>query len=107
MTVQLILFVGLSLLLLILTRPILRKVLHFEYKDTNAKRDIGKLAIVIQEVNAEKGTGRARLGDSEWIAVAENGSFIPEGTTVRVDRIDGAKLYVSLLPEKKVQTSNS
>lgn len=106
-TVQLILFVGLSMLLLICTRPILRKVLHFEYKDTNAKMDIGKLAIIVQEVNSEKGTGRARLGDSEWIAVAENGSVIPKGTTVRVDRIDGAKLYVSLLPEKEVQASNS
>ncbi|MGN0630273.1 MAG: NfeD family protein, partial [Ruminococcus sp.] len=55
-TVQLILFAVLSLLLLIFTRPILRKVLSFDFKDTNAKLDIGKLAVVIQEIDLEKGT---------------------------------------------------
>ncbi len=106
-TLQLVLFVGLSLILLICTRPILKKVLHFEYKDTNAKMDIGKLAVVVQEINPAKGTGRARLGDSEWMAVTEAGIVVPKDTTVRVDRIDGAKLYVSLLPEKEAQTINN
>ena len=98
-TLQLIIFVALSLLLLIFTRPILRKVLSFELKDTNAKQDIGKLAVVIQEIDPSKGTGRARLGDAEWMAVAAPELVIPVGTTVRVEKIDGAKLYVSLLPE--------
>ncbi len=98
-TLQLIIFVALSLLLLIFTRPILRKVLSFELKDTNAKQDIGKLAVVIQEIDPSKGTGRARLGDAEWMAVAAPELVIPVGTTVRVEKIDGTKLYVSLLPE--------
>ena len=102
-TVQLIVFVALSVLLLIFTRPILRKVLGFEFKDTNAKLDIGKTAVVIQEIDSIKGTGRVRLGDSEWIAVAESELVVPVGTTVRVDKIDGAKLFVSLLPEKETE----
>lgn len=105
-TLQLIIFVALSLILLIFTRPILRKALRFEYKDTNAKLDIGKLAVVIQEIDPSKGTGRARLGDAEWMAVAAPEIVIPAGTTVRVDKIDGAKLYVSLVPEQETEKVN-
>lgn len=104
LTLQLILFVALSLVLLIFTRPILRKVLSFDFKDTNAKLDIGKLAVVIQDIDSEKGTGRARLGDSQWMAVSSDGSKIPAGTTVRVNEIDGTKLIVELASEK--QTTN-
>lgn len=104
LTVQLILFAALSLLLLIFTRPILRKALNFDFKDTNAKLDIGKLAVVIQEIDPEKGTGRARLGDTQWRAVSSGGNIIPVGTTVRVENIDGAKLIVEPVTEK--QTTN-
>lgn len=92
---QLIVFTVVSLLLLIFTRPILRKVLNFEVKETNAKMDVGRFAVIVQEINPEKSTGRARLGDAEWMAVSTDGSIIPAGTTVRVDDIDGAKLYVT------------
>lgn len=100
-TVQLALFAGLSLLLLIFTRPILRKALNFEFKDTNAKMDLGKTAVVIQKIDPEKGTGRARLGDSEWMAVSSDKKVIPEGAVVRVDNIDGARLIVTYDPEKQ------
>ncbi len=105
-TLQLAIFAALSLLLLILTRPILRKLLRFELKDTNAKMDIGKLAVVIQEIDPQKGTGRVRLGDSDWMAVASPELTIPVGTTVKVEKVDGAKLHVSLIPEKETQTVN-
>lgn len=101
---QLILFVALSVLLLIFTRPILRKTLRFDFKDTNAKLDIGKLAVVIQDIDAEKGTGRAKLGDVQWMAVSSDGSRIASGTTVRVNAIDGTKLIVEPASEK--QTAN-
>lgn len=100
--VQLIVFVALSFLLLIFTRPILRKVYNFEIKDTNAKIDLGKNAIVIQEIDPVKGTGRARLGDSEWIAVSAQKLVIPVGSVVKVCDIDGAKLIVELDSEKQI-----
>ncbi|MBO5227001.1 MAG: NfeD family protein [Ruminococcus sp.] len=100
-TIQLVIFAVLSLLLLIFTRPIVRKALSFGIKDTNAKLDIGKLAVVIQEINPEKGTGRVRLGDADWMAVSASELVIPAGTTVRVEQIDGAKLIVALVPEKE------
>ncbi|MBQ8725097.1 MAG: NfeD family protein [Oscillospiraceae bacterium] len=100
-TVQLIVFTALSLLLLIFTRPRVRKALSFGIKDTNAKLDIGKLAVVIQEINPEKGTGRVRLGGADWMAVAAPELVIPAGTTVRVEKIDGAKLYVAFVPDKE------
>ena len=101
---QLIVFTVLSVLLLIFTRPILRKVLSFPVKDTNAKMDVGKLAVVVQEINPRTGTGRACLNDTEWMAVSADGSIVPVGTTVRVDDMDGARLLVTpVLPKEQVE----
>lgn len=97
--VQVAVFLVVSLLLLIFTRPIVRKVFKFNLVDTNLKREIGKNAVVIQEIDTEKGTGRVRLEDSEWIAVSSQNLVIPKDSIVRVCAIDGAKLFVE--PVKK------
>lgn len=39
--------------------------------------------------------GRVTLEGTDWAARSEDGSKIPEGTPVKVVRIDGAKLIVS------------
>ncbi|MGN0585472.1 MAG: NfeD family protein, partial [Ruminococcus sp.] len=44
---------------------------------------------------------RARLGDSEWMAVSSDKKVIPEGAVVIVDDIDGARLIVTYDPEKQ------
>ncbi len=98
--VQFTVFASVSFILLIFTRPILRKFLRFEIKDTNAKADIGKNAIVIQEIDPQKGTGRARLGDAEWRAISVDSCNIPKGTVVKVLDIDGTSLIVEPVREK-------
>lgn len=95
--VQVAVFLIVSLLLLIFTRPLFRKVFKFNLRDTNLKRELGKNAIVIQEINPETGTGRARFGDSEWIAVSSQNLVIPKDSIVRVCAIDGTKLIVEIV----------
>ena len=56
--VQVILFLAVSIILLILTRPILKRVMRFHIQDTNLKQDLGKYATVIQAIDPMKGTGR-------------------------------------------------
>lgn len=61
---------------------------------TNADREIGSTATIIETVDGARGTGRARKDGVDWIAVAANGQIIPEGTVVRITDIRGAKLFV-------------
>ena len=74
--VQVILFLAVSIILLILTRPILKRVMRFHIQDTNLKQE-----------------------DVDWIAISSSNTPIPEGTTVRVDAVDGTKLHVTAIPQ--------
>jgi membrane protein implicated in regulation of membrane protease activity len=94
-TLQLIIFVVLSALLLILTRPILKKIIKPPIA-TNTELDIGKIAIIIEEVNNLKGTGRASLNGVDWSAISQNGEIIENGKTVKVEEINGSKLIVAI-----------
>ena len=91
---QLMVFAAATALLLILTRPLVRK-LRGSYVRTNADMNIGKTAVVTDAVRNELSKGRATLGCVSWIAVSEDGSPIEEGEVVTVKDIDGAKLIVS------------
>ncbi len=95
---QALLFVAASALLLILTRPLVRKFTNFASRDTNLRLDLGKFGTVVQTVDAEKGTGRVRVDDIDWIAVSQPNLIIPKGTTVQVQAIDGTKLFVTPVP---------
>ena len=48
--VQIVLFVVISVVLLIFTRPIVRRIFSFGIKDTN-NQEIGRIAVVIQTVD--------------------------------------------------------
>ena len=94
--IQLLLFVLVSVLLLICTRPLARKLFSFGIKNTNMQ-EIGRIATVIQPIDHAKGTGRVRLDGVDWIAVSKTGAPIPLDASVRVDAVDGTKLLVTLL----------
>ena len=91
---QLAIFVIVSVLLLLVTRPLLAKLRVKQQPRTNADLNIGETAVVIEGIDPSLGTGRARLGGVDWIAVSESGENIPVDTVVMVTRVDGAKLFV-------------
>ena len=93
--VQLLLFVIGSLLLLVFTRPIVKKMMPKHHIPTNSELEIGKKATVIEDIDAETATGRVRLEGVDWSGVSENGKSIASGTAVIVKRIDGTKLIVA------------
>lgn len=94
-TGQLLVFTAISVLLLLITRPILKKASVRNPVKTNADADVGKTASVIEEVNNALGTGRATFGGVDWIAVSADQSVIPKGSIVKIEQIQGAKLIVS------------
>ncbi len=94
--VQFVSFFSTSILLLIFTRPILKK---YVYKDkenikTNVNALIGKTGIVTKEIN-EHDYGEVKVNGQIWTAVLENSNenITPE-TKVLISSISGVKLVV-------------
>lgn len=93
-TLQVIVFLAVSVILLIATRPLVKKHINKKSQPTNADRNIGQQAVVTEEINNLEGRGAAKINGTEWTARSENGDIIPAGTTVTVTKIDGVKLIV-------------
>ena len=95
-TVQLVVFVVVTVITLAVTRPFIKKILHFKKEDTNAGRYLGKTGVVLAEINNTLGKGEVKVLGNIWTARSADGCVIPEGAQVLVDRIEGVKLIVKL-----------
>ena len=97
---QLILFFGVSLLLLYLTRPIAVKYFNKERVKTNAESLVGQQAIVISEIDNLQGIGQVTVNGQEWTARNARGNErLSVGSVVYIRAISGVKLMVE---EKKM-----
>ena len=94
-TVQLVVFVAVSILTLIIARPYLKKFTRTEMQRTNADRCIGETAIVTEEINNTQGTGQVKVGGNIWTARSLDSAIIPADEKVIVEKIEGVKLIVS------------
>ncbi len=92
--VQVIAFIAVSVIALLVTRPLVRKRLKPNVVPTNADRVIGKHGTVFEEINNENGTGLVKVEGQFWSARAEDGEILPPETGVEVLRIEGAKIIV-------------
>ncbi len=61
---------------------------------TNVDALIGKTGRVTEEINQDRGSGRALVGGDDWKAVSLNGGIIGKGTAVEVVRVEGITLFV-------------
>lgn len=97
-TLQLFIFIGVSLALLIVTRPFVKRIKESaQYVPTNADRYIGKTAEVLEDIDNVKGRGQVKVGGSVWSAKMSpnsTASAIPKGSEVIVKEIVGVKLVV-------------
>ena len=92
--IQVIVFVAVSLISLIATRPLVKKYVNAKAQPTNADRCIGQKAVVTEEINNLLSTGAVKINGTLWTARSEKGNIIPENETVTVIKIDGVKLIV-------------
>lgn len=92
--VQLILFVVFSAILLIFTRPLVKKLFPKKFIPTNSDSYAGKTAVVVEDIDSARGLGRVRFNGVDWIAVTEHEELIPKDTVVRIKEVRGAKLLV-------------
>ncbi len=93
--VQVLAFLAVSAVLLTALRPIAKK--HFTPKltATNVDSVIGSTGLVTAAIDNVSAAGQVKLGAMVWTARATDGAPIPEGTLVKVDKIEGVKAFVS------------
>ena len=92
---QIFTFIITSALLLLLLRPLVRKYFTPKLHRTNVDSVIGSQGYVTQEINNEEAAGQVKLGAMYWTARSTSGAPIQKDVLVRVDRIEGVKVFVS------------
>lgn len=97
LVIQSVVFLVVSCVLLALARPVLRKYYTPRITRTNVDSLPGSLGLVTADIDNVVGAGEVKLGAMTWTARSTDGSPIPAGTQVRVDRIEGVKAFVSPL----------
>ncbi len=92
---QILLFLAVSAIALAALRPIVRKYIHPKLTATNVDSVIGSVGLVTAAIDNVSATGQVKLGAMEWTARSTSGRPIEAGTLVKVDRIEGVKVFVS------------
>ena len=92
---QITVFLAVSCALLAMLWPLTRKFLNPHLTATNIDSVIGSEGLVTAYVDNLTAAGQVKLGAMEWTARSTSGDPIPVGTRVKVDRIEGVKVFVT------------
>ena len=98
---QVLLFLAVSAGLLIALRPLVRKFIHPKLTATNVDSVIGSVGLVTASVENVSAAGQVKLNGMEWTARSTTGEPIPTGTLVKVDRVEGVKVFVTPVEAKE------
>ena len=90
---QILVFLAVSVVLLALLWPLVRKHLKPKLVATNADALIGRVCLVTEAIDPLEG-GRVKVGDVTWSAFVETGEAIPDGSHVNILKIQGSKVIV-------------
>ena len=94
--IQVLVFVVISILLLIFTRPLLTKYVKSNNTITNSNAIIGKMALVTEEISLLNSTGQISVDGEIWSAKTMDPNLtIPKGSKVEIIGIDGVKACVA------------
>ena len=90
--IQTFVFIIVSLVTLLIIKPVVKKFKINKVEATNLDRVIGKTGVVTKEISASN-YGEVKVLGSVWTAVSDE--VIESGTKVVVKKIDGVKLLVN------------
>lgn len=93
---QVLIFVIVSIIALIATRPLAMKYVNNKSQPTNADRLIGSTCIVTETIDNIAATGTVSAEGKVWTARSTSGDVIEAQSLVTVDKIEGVKLLVTL-----------
>ena len=94
---QVTLFFVVSIVALLATRPLVRKMMDKKITPTNADVVLGKEARVTETIDNTEPSGAVYVEGKTWSARSESGEILQEDTMVRIVRMEGVKLFVERL----------
>ena len=94
--IQTAVFVISSTILLLATKPFVKKFVDVKTTKTNAFSIIGKKAVVIKEISLHS-VGQIKINGEVWSAETEDDETIVEGSEVEIMQIKGVKAIVKKL----------
>ena len=100
LTLQVTVFLALAIVLLLFLRSAVRKHVTPRITKTNVDSVIGATGIVLTPVNNIAALGQVQIGGVEWSARSIDNSHIPAGTLVKVEKIEGVKVFVTPVREE-------
>ena len=98
---QLVLFLAVSAAALAATRPLVKKLSAAKTVPTNADRVLGERGKVTETIDNENSTGTVYIDGKTWTARSADGTVLPAGARVEIERMEGVKLFVKEAPENR------
>lgn len=103
MILQIGVFVVISILMLVFTRPFAVKYINSSHTKTNYEGIIGKVVRITEDVDNISETGCAVVNGQEWTVRSESDEKkIASGSLAKVVNIKGVKLIVNEYEEEKI-----
>ncbi|MEA4911661.1 MAG: NfeD family protein [Oscillospiraceae bacterium] len=96
---QVVVFVALSIISLLILRPMVKDKITTKAVPTNADMVIGRVAVITEDVDNDLGKGRAEANGLTWSARSLDGAVLKKGTKASVYAIDGVKLILKQFKE--------
>lgn len=97
---QIVWFLVISIVTLILTRPLVKKYVNTRTTPTNADMVIGMEGLVTEAIDNVACTGAVAVGGKTWTARSVSDEVIPAGALVKAESIAGVKLMVRAVSDK-------
>ena len=84
-----------SVILILATKPLVKKFAKVETTKTNAFSLIDKKGIVTKDISSINSTGQVKVEGELWSATGESDIETSKGTEVKIKEIKGVKLIVT------------
>lgn len=91
--IQLGVFIVLSIILMLLTRPLTKRMMEREIVKTNSDKLIGSIGVIYSEIN-ENEIGEVKIDGQIWRAINRDGLSFDVNEKVIIEGISGNKLIV-------------
>ena len=91
---QVVVFLVVAAVVVVFTRPLVKKVLRVGQVHTNADSLIGRIGAVTVDIAGPGEVGRVLVDGQDWSAISEDGCPVARGEKVLVKAIEGVKLVV-------------
>ena len=99
--VQLIVFLAVSVILLVLTRPWALRHLNRKRIHTNYESRIGEIIRITERVDNLSQTGKSVVDGQEWtVRSSDDGVILEEGSLAKVTAVSGVKLIAEKYEEE-------